>query len=250
MIQIESLTASLGDAPILNGIDAVLPRGALTALVGPNGAGKSTLLSVLGRLTPMTGGSVRLDGADLAQIPSRDLARRLSVLRQDTVIATRLTVEDLAGFGRYPHSQGRLTPEDRDIVRRCLALVDLEPLAGRHLDTLSGGQRQRALIAMALAQQTEVLLLDEPLNNLDLAHARRVMNVAAEEARAGKTVVVVLHDLTIAARFADHVVAMKDGRIHDAGPPPEVMSAASLGALYECKVEVHEIGGHRVVMPI
>lgn len=250
MISIRNLDVTLGGSPILKHVSAEIRAGELTALVGPNGAGKSTLLAALGRLVYPSGGEILFEDRSLHDWPNAELARRLSVLRQDTHIATRLTVEDLVAFGRYPHSQGRLTEADREIVARCLSRMEIVDFAGRFLDTLSGGQRQRALIAMALAQETDALLLDEPLNNLDLAHARQVMSIARDEARAGRAVVVVLHDLTIAARYADRVIAMKRGEIALDGLPEEVLTSEKLSALYDTEVEVYQIGGRPVVLPI
>ncbi|MDF0597987.1 ABC transporter ATP-binding protein [Psychromarinibacter halotolerans] len=250
MIGIRDLDVSLTGSPVLHGITTTLPTARLTALVGPNGAGKSTLLSALGRLVAPTRGEVLLDGRPLADYPNRDLARRLSVLRQDALIGPRLTVEDLVSFGRYPHSHGRLTDLDHARVARAIDRLDLRDFAGRYLDSLSGGQRQRALIAMVLAQDTDVILLDEPLNNLDLAHARRVMQIAREEADAGRTVVVVLHDLTVAAAYADHVVALKDGRVYAQGASDEIMTPDVLSALYDTEVSVATVDNRRVVLTL
>jgi iron complex transport system ATP-binding protein len=248
MIEIRSLSAKLGGAPVLHDIDATIAPGRVTALVGPNGAGKSTLLAVIGQLLKASAGSVTLDGADLSDMPPPERARRLAILRQNTTITPRLTVADLVGFGRYPHSGGRLDDADLRIVDACLAELDLSALAGRHLDTISGGQRQRALIAMTLAQTPRALLLDEPLNNLDLGHVRRVMEVARTRARAGVAVVVVLHDLSVAARFADALIALKAGRVFAAGRPDEVVTGPTLSALYDTPIDVHEVAGSRVVL--
>ncbi|NDV01318.1 ATP-binding cassette domain-containing protein [Pseudoroseicyclus tamaricis] len=250
MIDLTDIHVTLGPSPILHGITARFPAGKVTALVGPNGAGKSTLLAAAGRLVRPSRGEVRLHGRPLAAYKPEDLARRMAVLRQDGGITARLNVRDLVTFGRYPHCRGRPGPADRAAVDRALRRLDLAGFAERFLDTLSGGQRQRALIAMALVQAEEALLLDEPLNNLDLAHARRVMAVAREEAATGKAVAVVLHDLTIAAAYADHVIALKDGRLHAEGPVADVLSAAGLGALYETEVEVAHIDGRRIILPI
>ncbi|SFD77943.1 iron ABC transporter ATP-binding protein [Roseivivax sediminis] len=250
MIETQSLCVSLGGAQVVHDIDLTVERGRLTALVGPNGAGKSTLLAALGRLVPPAAGAIRVDGTEIGRIPSPDLARRLAILRQNAVIAPRLSVADLVGFGRYPHSGGRLTAQDHDIVRDCLADLDLTDLAGRYLDTVSGGQRQRALIAMTLAQTPDALLLDEPLNNLDLSHVRRVMAVARARAETGAAVAVVLHDLTVAARHADHIVALKSGRVFASGPPEEVVTPEILSALYDTPLEVHDIAGKRVVLTV
>ncbi|AJE45541.1 ABC transporter ATP-binding protein [Celeribacter indicus] len=250
MIDTRNLCVSLGGTPVLHDISVTVPAGRLTALVGPNGAGKSTLLAALGRLVEPRRGEVRLEGRPLEDWPKAQVALKLAILRQHTAIAPRLTVEDLVAFGRYPHSHGRMTDADRAEVRRAILRLDLEDFAGRYLDTLSGGQRQRALIAMTLAQQTGAILLDEPLNNLDLAHARRVMRIAREEAEAGRTVVVVLHDLTVAAAYADHVVAMKAGRVQAVGPVGEVLASGPLSELYDTEVEVIETGGRRIVLPV
>ncbi|ETX28832.1 ATP-binding cassette domain-containing protein [Roseivivax isoporae] len=248
MIEIDEVSATLGGTRVLDRVSARIAPGRVTALVGPNGAGKSTLLAVIGRLLKPSSGTVRLDGREISAIPSPDLARRLAILRQATQIAPRLTLRDLVGFGRYPHSGGRLGDADRAIVETCLAELDLAPFADRHLDSVSGGQRQRALIAMTLAQTPGVLLLDEPLNNLDLGHVRRTMDVLAARARAGTAVVVVLHDLTVAARFADDLVALKAGRLFASGPPEDVLTADTLSALYETDIAVHDVAGTRVVM--
>ncbi|MGR3321021.1 MAG: ATP-binding cassette domain-containing protein [Pseudooceanicola sp.] len=250
MITCRELAYSAGGKRILDGVTATAPAGRITALVGPNGAGKSTLLSLMGRLVAPEAGRVELDGQDAAAIPRPDFARRATILRQATRITPRLSVRDLVAFGRYPHSQGRLGVADLRIVDACLAEMELAALSGRLLDTLSGGQQQRALIAMALAQDTPALLLDEPLNNLDLAFARRVMRTLVERSRAGRAVVVVLHDLTVAARFADHVIALKSGRVLAEGGPAEVFTPATLARLYDTEVEVHEIGGKPVILPI
>ncbi|WP_425049733.1 ABC transporter ATP-binding protein [Psychromarinibacter sp. S121] len=250
MIGIRDLDVSLTGSPVLHDITTTLPAGRLTALVGPNGAGKSTLLATLGRLVAPTRGEVELDGRPLLDYPDRELAQRLSVLRQDAPIGPRLTVEDLVSFGRYPHSRGRLTDLDHARVRHAIDRLDLRAFAGRYLDSLSGGQRQRALIAMVLAQDTDVILLDEPLNNLDLAHARRVMQIAREEADAGRTVVVVLHDLTVAAAYADHVVALKEGRLYAEGPSDEIMTPAVLSTLYDTPVSVATVENRRVVLTV
>lgn len=250
MIEISGLGYAAGGKAILRDISARLPEGKLTVLVGPNGAGKSTLLALLGRHADPAQGEVRLDGRALAHWPRAELARALTILRQDTRITPRLTVGDLVAFGRYPHGQGRLTPRDHAIVAEHLDRMALTDLRDRQLDSLSGGQQQRALIAMVLVQETGWILLDEPLNNLDLAHARRVMQVLRARVAEGRSVVAVLHDLTVAARFADHVLAMKDGRVLAEGTPAEVFTPARLAALYDAEVEVHEIGGRPVILPI
>ncbi|HEY0293293.1 MAG TPA: ATP-binding cassette domain-containing protein, partial [Hansschlegelia sp.] len=177
MIETSGVTKAYGDAVVLDGVDLKIPAGGLTSIIGPNGAGKSTLLSIISRLTPMTSGSAWVDGLDVSRTPTDQLARRLAILRQENHIAARVTVRDLVSFGRYPHSRGRLTLKDRAHVDQALGFLDLEPLADRFIDEMSGGQRQRAYVAMVLAQDTDYVLLDEPLNNLDMKHSAAMMRL-------------------------------------------------------------------------
>lgn len=249
MIQLRGVSHKIGPAPILTDVTADLPRGKLTALIGPNGAGKSTLLRLIGRLEPLQQGQITLDGHDIRTTPTDELARRMAVLGQQTLIASRLRLADLVAFGRWPHHQGRPRPQDRAIVADALASFGLMPLAGRFLDEVSGGQAQRAFLAMTFAQDTDWLLLDEPLNNLDMSHARALMAHLSELVRAsGKSVVVVLHEVNYAAAWADHIVALKDGRIAAAGPPAEVLTGAGLSALYDTPVNVAVHDGRPLVL--
>ena len=249
MIQLSGVCHQVGSTPILQSITTDLPRGKLTALIGPNGAGKSTLLRLIGRLEPLQSGAIRIDDLDLTQTPSADLARRMAVLGQQTQIASRLRLCDLVAFGRWPHHQGRPRPQDRAIVADALASFGLIPLAGRFLDEVSGGQAQRAHIAMIVAQDTDWLLLDEPLNNLDMAHARSLMARVAGLVRVqGRGAVVVVHDVNHAAAWADHIVALKAGRIHAAGPADAVLTGGVLSALYDTPVEVIRHNGRPLVL--
>jgi iron complex transport system ATP-binding protein len=228
-------------------IEVQIPKGQLTAIIGPNGAGKSTLLSIVSRLMTLSGGQVMVEGLDVAHTASDALAKVMAILRQDNQQTLRLTVRDLVGFGRFPHSKGRMTPADMQHVSDALAYLQLEPLAERFLDELSGGQRQRAYIAMVLCQDTPYILLDEPLNNLDMAHAVRMMQLLRRMVdERGKTVVVVLHDINFASCYADHIITMKDGRVAHTGTPPEVVRDEVLSALYGIAVSVHEIKGQRL----
>ena len=244
MIEVLGATKSYGATCVVDGVDLRLPRGGVTSIIGPNGAGKSTLLSMVARLLPMDGGSVTLDGLDVHATPGDRLARRLAMLRQDNHLTARLTVRDLVAFGRYPCSRGRPTADDAGHVARALAFLDLEPDADRFLDELSGGQRQRAFVAMVLCQDTDYVLLDEPLNNLDLRHAVSMMRLVRRAAdELGRTVVLVLHDINFAARWSDHVVAMKDGRVAHQGPPAEVITPDVLRDVYGMDVAVHCLDG-------
>ncbi len=250
MIQIRSLTKTYGDATVVDSVDLDLPRGGLTCLVGPNGAGKSTLLGMMARLLEPDGGSVTLDGLDVHQAPSVEVARRLAILRQDTHLAVRLSVRELVTFGRYPHTKGRLTPQDVAAVDQALGWMELGDLQTRMVDELSGGQRQRVLVAMALAQGTDYVLLDEPLNNLDLAHSASMMRllrgVATELCR---TVITVVHDINAAAAFADRIVAMRDGLVVADGPPSRVLTTAALYRVFDVALPIETVGGVPLVNP-
>lgn len=234
---------------VLDNINLTLPKGRLTALVGPNGAGKSTLLSVASRLLTAQSGSVRVDDLDLATARDREVAMRLAVLRQDNRLTARLSVVDLVRFGRYPYSKGRLTADDHRLVAEAMAYLELEPFRDRYLDQLSGGQRQRAFIAMVLAQDTDYVLLDEPLNNLDLRHSVQMMRrLRALVDERSKTVVVVLHDINFASAHADHIVALKDGRLIAAGPPEDIIRTEILQQVYDLEVGVSDLHGQRVAV--
>ncbi len=248
MIRIEGVSHRIGGVSILEGIDLTLPKGKVTALIGPNGAGKSTLLSMVGRLAPLQSGRVEVDGADVARTPTRDLARRMAILSQSNPTGSRLRVRELVAFGRWPHHQGRPGRQDAALVAEALETLDLTPLADRFLEELSGGQRQRAFIAMCFAQGADWLLLDEPLAALDMAHARAVMARLSALRDAGRSVVVVLHDINYAAVWADHVVAMKDGRIAAEGPPAGVCTAEVLGRIYGMDLRVAEVDGKPLVL--
>jgi iron complex transport system ATP-binding protein len=244
MIEIDGVSYGYGATPVLRDVSLSLPKGGVTALIGPNGAGKSTLLSLMGRLLPLQSGRVRFDGLDVARTPSETLALKLAVLRQETVLGTRLTVEDLVAFGRYPHCRGRPGDADRQAVAAAIGQFGLENLAGRFLDELSGGQRQRAFVAMTFAQATDYLLLDEPLNNLDITFARSLMRRLRSLAdEHGRTIVVVLHDINYAAAWADRIVALKDGALVVEGEPEAVIRPDVLAAIYGVPIEVTRYQG-------
>ncbi|OYN99141.1 iron ABC transporter ATP-binding protein [Enemella evansiae] len=247
MIQLESVTKSYGTSVVVDGVTLTLTPGGITSLIGPNGAGKSTLLGIMARLLSADHGSARVADLDVAQCDSRELARILAVLKQDNHLTVRLRVGELVAFGRYPHSQGRLTGHDRQVVEAALAYLDLTGLRDRYLDELSGGQRQRAFVAMVLAQDTDYLLLDEPLNNLDLSHSRAMMaqlRRAADE--LGKTIVVVVHDINFASCWSDRIVALRDGRVLAEGPPAEIVTDEVLSEVFGTPLRVHQIDGQRL----
>ncbi|NLF04615.1 MAG: ATP-binding cassette domain-containing protein [Actinomycetales bacterium] len=244
MIDVLDAVKTYGEVRVVDGVRLALPSGGLTSIIGPNGAGKSTLLSLVARLVGLDGGRVLVDGLDVTTTKSDVLARRIAALRQENHLASRLTVRDLVTFGRYPHSKGRTTPEDLEHVARAIEFLDLGSLADRFLDEMSGGQRQRAFVAMVLCQDTDVLLLDEPLNNLDPRHAVAMMErLRAAADQLGKTVVVVVHDINVAAYYSDHIVAMSDGAVMFEGPPHAVICPEVLSDVYGLPVSVHTIEG-------
>ena len=248
MIETDSVAKGHGSVVAIVHVTLEIRQG-FTAIIGPNGAGKSTLLATIGRLVGADAGTITVGGLDVVTTRSRELARRLAILRQDNHLAIRLSVEDLVGYGRFPHGGSGRTTDDRAHVERALDLLDLQPVRRRFLDELSGGQRQRAFVAMALAQNTDHLLLDEPLNNLDPRHAVSLMKLLRRlVAEREMTVVVVMHDINVAGQFADDVVAMRDGRVLHHGPVTDVVTAENLESLYETPAEVVEVGDRRVVL--
>lgn len=239
MIRIEGLSHRIGAAAILRDIDLTLPRGKLIALIGPNGAGKSTLLRLVARLEPLQAGRIEIDGLDLARTPTERLALAMAVMGQQTRIASRLRVAELVAFGRWPHHHGRPRVADREAVRQALDAFGLTALKDRFLDEISGGQAQSAHLAMTFAQGTDWLLLDEPLNNLDMAHSRTLMARLADLVRgSGRSVLTVVHEVNYAAAWADHIVALKDGCVVAEGAPEAVLTEPVLSALYDTPIEV------------
>lgn len=235
------LDLGYGERRIVSGLDLNVLQGRLTVIVGANACGKSTLLRGLARLLPPTRGAVYLDGKPIHQMPTRDVATRLGVLPQSPTAPEAILVADLVGRGRYPH-QGwfrRPTAEDERAVGDALAATGTLELADRAVDELSGGQRQRVWIAMALAQETGILLLDEPTTFLDLHHQVEVLDLLTDlvETR-GRTVVVVLHDLNLACRYADHIVAMKAGRIAAQGSPKAVMTEEVVRDVFDLSARI------------
>lgn len=247
MVKVRGVSKSFGPKQVLRDVSLDIAKGQVTTLIGPNGAGKSTLLSLMSRLLPKDSGQILIDGREIGQWRSDELARRLAILKQTHHLNIRLTVRELVEFGRFPYSHGRLTREDREIVDEALNYLELHDIAGKYLDQLSGGQRQRAFIAMVLAQDTEYVLLDEPLNNLDMKHAVQIMRIMRGMADdLGKTVVLVLHDVNFASAYSDQIVALKDGRVAAAGTPDELIRSDVLGEIYEMEIPIETVGGCRV----
>ncbi|MGP4989348.1 iron ABC transporter ATP-binding protein [Glutamicibacter ardleyensis] len=239
MITLKEVHKKYSSEVTIGPVTLEIPTGGITALVGPNGAGKSTMLTMVGRLLGIDSGTIEVAGYDVTSTASKDLAKIVSILRQENHFVTRLTVRQLVAFGRFPHSKGRLTTTDEEIISRSIDFLDLAELEGRYLDQLSGGQRQRAYVAMVLAQDTETVLLDEPLNNLDMKHSVLMMQHLKRAAQElNRTIVIVLHDINFAGHYSDYICAMKHGKVVQFGTPEQIMNDEILSEVFETPVQV------------
>ncbi|SFT37709.1 iron complex transport system ATP-binding protein [Pseudovibrio denitrificans] len=249
MIEITGVSHRYGKSKILSDISLTIQDSGITALIGPNGAGKSTLLSLMARLQPLQTGSISFDGQSVAQTPTRELAKTLAILRQDNALSSRMSLRDLVGFGRYPHHKGRPTAKDHKAVDEALDYFDLQDMADRFIDEVSGGQKQRALVAMAFCQETKYLLLDEPLNNLDMYYARSLMKRLREIADARqRSFVIVLHDINYAGAYANEIIALKNGGLAIHGTPHDVLETQALKSLYSMEITVTQHEGQLVAL--
>lgn len=251
----ERLSAGYGDRLVIEQLDLLIPPGKVTAIVGANACGKSTLLRSMSRLLMPRAGRVVLDGKAIHRMPAKQLARTLGLLPQSPIAPDGITVADLVGRGRHPHQAvfSRWSATDELAVAEALEATDTVDLADRAVDELSGGQRQRVWIAMVLAQRTELLLLDEPTTFLDVSHQVEVLDLLTDlNTSRGTTIVMVLHDLNLAARYADHLIAMADGGIHAVGDPSEVLSEATVRAVFglESRVITDPVSGRPLMLPI
>ncbi|MGV9909478.1 ABC transporter ATP-binding protein [Streptomyces tendae] len=248
------VTVGYGARPVIDGLDVAIPPGVITTIIGPNGCGKSTLLRTLSRLLRPTGGTVVLDGEDIAALKTREVAKKLGLLPQAPVAPEGLTVSDLVARGRHPHQSWlrQWSSDDADVVRRALAMTGVSDLADRPVDSLSGGQRQRVWISMTLAQGTDLLLLDEPTTYLDLAHAVDVLDLVDDLHESGRTVVMVLHDLNLATRYSDNLVVMREGAILAQGHPRDVITAELLHEAFGLRAKVIDdpVGNRPLIVPI
>lgn len=247
MIEIKNITKKFGNKPVVDDVSVKIQPRAITSFIGPNGAGKSTLLSMVSRLLDADTGQVLLDQNNVKQWKSEEFAKRVSILKQANYLNVRLTIRELVSFGRYPYSKGRLTTEDEQFVDQAIDYMNLEDIQYKYLDELSGGQKQRAFIAMVIAQDTEYVLLDEPLNNLDMKHSVQIMKILRKLVdELGKTVVIVLHDINFASVYSDYIVALKNGRVVKDGPTHEIINSEALREIYDMNIPVQEQNGCRI----
>ena len=249
MIEIDNISKKYQTIQVLKNVSAIISQGGITAIIGPNGAGKSTLLSIISRLLLADEGLVKIQNMDVINTPSDKLATYLSVLRQENRFTSRLTVFELVGFGRYPYSKGRLNKDDLVHINRALEFLNLTEYKDRFLDELSGGQRQRAYVAMVLCQDTEYVLLDEPLNNLDMKHAVAMMKQlrrAADE--LGKTIVIVIHDINFASVYSNYILAMKNGELIYQGNPDQIMDSTILEDIFDTPVQIEKVHDQNIAI--
>ncbi|ELK8508179.1 iron chelate ABC transporter ATP-binding protein VctC [Vibrio vulnificus] len=247
MIVLDKLTKHFGKCAVVSAASGQFEKGNVTSIIGPNGAGKSTLLSMASRLLDRDGGAVLIEGKEIQVWNNKLLAKKLAVLRQANSITMRFTIREMVAFGRFPHSGGRLTAQDHQQIDRAIQYLDLSDIQDKYLDELSGGQRQLAFIAMVIAQDTDYVFLDEPLNNLDIRHSKQIMQTICRLAKEmNKAVVVVIHDINFAACYSDQIIALKKGQIVASGSVEEVIEEAVLEQIYETPFSVIERDGKRM----
>jgi iron complex transport system ATP-binding protein len=252
-LRAEAVTLAYDARVVARGLTVEIPEGGFTAIVGPNACGKSTLLRALVRMLKPKAGTVLLDGVAISSLPTKHVARRLGLLPQTSIAPDGITVVDLVARGRHPYQRllRQWSREDERAVESAMAQTHIQDLAGRLVDELSGGQRQRVWIAMALAQETPLLLLDEPITFLDIAHQVEVLELCASLHASGRTLVAVLHDLNHACRYATHLIAMRDGSVVAEGPPSEIVTAALVEQVFglQCLVVPCPASGAPMVVP-
>jgi len=247
MVDIKSVFKSYNKKPVIEDVSLKIPKGKITSFIGPNGAGKSTLISMVSRLIAKDAGMITIDGKDISKEDDKKLAKKISILKQSNSMNVKLTVRELISFGRFPYSQGNLTKKDWEKVDKAIDYMELNDIQHKYLDELSGGQRQRSFIGMVLAQDTEYILLDEPLNNLDMRHSVQIMKTLRRLVdELGKTVVIVIHDINFASCYSDEIVALKDGKIVKQGPTCDVIDQCVLKEIYDMDIEIKEIEDQRI----
>ncbi|MEK4028134.1 MULTISPECIES: ABC transporter ATP-binding protein [Bacillaceae] len=247
MVEVKGVSKRYGSKAVIDQVSVSIPKGRITSFIGPNGAGKSTLLSMISRLITKDEGEILIDGESVNQAKSKELAKKVAILKQTNHLNLRLTIRELVSFGRFPYSQGNLSREDWKHVDEAIRYMELEDMQDKYIDQLSGGQRQRAFIAMVIAQDTEYVLLDEPLNNLDMKHSVQIMKVLRRLVNElGKTVVIVIHDINFASCYSDYIVALKDGKVVKEGTVNEMMERNVLRNIYEIDMKIETVNNEKI----
>ncbi|WP_276354838.1 ABC transporter ATP-binding protein [Cohnella caldifontis] len=255
LFQAERITAGYDHRTVIQKVGLAIPSQRISVIIGANGCGKSTLLKTLARLIQPTSGQITLDGKPIRQIPPKPLARVIGLLPQSPIVPEGISVADLVGRGRYPHQSlfSGWTKKDEEAVAEAMRIMDITELANHSIDELSGGQRQRVWIAMALAQQTDILLLDEPTTFLDITYQIEILDLLTDLNRKhGTTIVMVLHDINLSARYADHIFALLKGKLVAEGEPSKVITSALVKEIFglDCTVIEDPVSGSPMVVPI
>lgn len=247
MIEVRNLSKSYGDKMVVHGVSLKIQKGKITSLIGPNGAGKSTAFSMITRLMKRDGGQVFIEGKELDSWDKKELSKKIAILKQSNNINIRLTIRELVSFGRFPYCEGKLQAEDIKYVEEAIEYMRLTDIQDKYLDELSGGQRQRAYIAMVIAQNSDYIFLDEPLNNLDMKHSVEIMKTLRKLCdELNKTVVIVIHDINFASCYSDYIVALKDGKLVKNGVTEETIQKEELESIYEIDFHIENINNRNI----
>ncbi|MDU5109076.1 MAG: ATP-binding cassette domain-containing protein [Clostridium sp.] len=247
MIEIKNINKSYGSKKVVDNVSFNIEEGKITSFIGPNGAGKSTVLSIISRLLDADSGEVFIDGKEIKAWDSKELSKKLSILKQNNNLNIRLTIRELVSFGRFPYCEGKLKKEDEKFIEDALSYMKLTDIQDKYIDELSGGQRQRAYIAMILAQDTDYILLDEPLNNLDMKHSAEMMKMLRQMVNDfGKTIVIVIHDINFASCYSDTIVALKDGKLVNHTSTEEMITENNLKRLYDMNFNIKEVDNQKI----
>lgn len=247
MIEVRNISKKYNEKKALDDVSLILEKGKLTSLIGPNGSGKSTLLSIVSRIMKSDGGEVFIDNKNIKDCKDTDIAKKIAILKQSNNINVRLKIEELVSFGRFPHCNGILKDEDKRHINDAINYMELSDIKDKYLDELSGGQRQRAYIAMVIAQDTEYILLDEPLNNLDMKHSVHMMRVLrnlVDELK--KTVIIVMHDINFASCYSDNIVVLKDGKIIKSEEASSIIDKKFLEDVYGIEFDIKNINNNKI----
>ncbi len=247
MVIVENVSKLFGQRKVVDDVSITIPKNKITSLIGPNGAGKSTLLGMMSRLLSPDSGKVSIDGRLISDWKADELAKKISILKQANHLNLRITVKELVAFGRFPHSKGRLSEEDHHFIDEAIEYMGLSELKDKYVSELSGGQRQCAFIAMVVAQNTEIIFLDEPLNNLDMKHSVEIMQVLRKLVdEKQKTIVIVIHDINFASCYSDHIISLKNGALMHEGITEKIINSEILRDIYDMDIPIQMIDDRRI----
>lgn len=247
MIKVENISKQYAEKVVLDDVSLEIPKGKIISLIGANGAGKSTLLGIISRLLKQDNGNIIINKKNIQDYKDRILAQNLSILKQSNHLDLKLTVRELISFGRFPYSQGKLTKEDKQKIDEAISFLNLKEIENNYVDELSGGQKQRAFLALVVAQDTEYILLDEPLNNLDMKHSVQIMKTLKELCeKKGKTIIIVIHEINFASHYSDYIVAMKNGKIIHFDSTQNIINSETLRDVFDLDFEIIQKNEKRI----